>query len=347
MADTKPQPDVDAPSAAKQWLWFGIKWGLCFLVLAFVGRRAWQLWQQANWSEIPFHWGWLILAGFSYALGWLPSVWFWRRMMKRLGGKPRFDDTARAYYCGHLGKYVPGKATVLVVRSAMLKDRGSPVSVSVLTATCETLMMMATGAAVAVMLLPWLVQSDQITTWPAWIQWIVARPWLPAGIVIAGCLVLSPIIAKLLTWLAVKFTPKGITQGESRVRITPQLVMQGLAAFAGSWMLHGLSLGFTLRAVSDSVDWTALPVWTGGVAGATAIGFAALFAPGGLGVREGLLLEVLRIQPGVTPGQAVVVPILLRGIWFLSEICVAVVLYYFVRPKPPATKSLNSTPPTT
>ncbi len=338
MADSDSHPPENQPVAHasfKRFAWRAMKWGLCLLVLAFVGRRGWQLWREADWSRVHFEIGWLLLAGLAYTLGWLPSVWFWRRMIARVGGTVRFTDAARAYYCGHLGKYVPGKATVLVIRSALLKDRGAAVSVSVLTATCETLMMMATGAAVAVGLLPWLVRADQIASWPFGLRWIIAWPWLPGLIVAAVCLMLSPIIASFLTWLAVKFTPQGMLDGERRVRITPKLVIQGLAAFAGSWMLHGLSLGFTLRAVSDAVDWTSWPVWTGGVAAATSAGFAALFAPGGLGVREGLLMAVLENQPHITDAQAVMVPLLLRAVWFLSEICVAAGLFYLFTTKPP------------
>ena len=339
-SDRSPDPPPESFSPAKRWAWFFIKWTLCLLVLWFVGRRAFELWQQEDWSRIQFNIGWLVLAGVAYAAGWLPSVWYWRTMIHRVGGRVRFDDAARAHYCGHLGKYVPGKATVLVIRSALLKDRGAPVTVSVLTATCETLMMMATGAALAVALLPWLMGTEQTANLPAWGSWIMAAPWLPGLIVVLACLVLSPIIASLLTLLAVKFTPEGMMGGERRVEITPGLVIGGLAAFAGSWLLHGLSLGLTLRAVGDSMNWSAWPVWTGGVAGATAVGFAALFAPGGLGVREGLLLEVLSVQPDVTPGQAVVAPLLLRAVWFISEICLAAVLYYGVRPKP-----ASETPP--
>ncbi|MCA9071946.1 MAG: flippase-like domain-containing protein, partial [Planctomycetaceae bacterium] len=302
-------------------------------------HRAVQLWQEQeqnqDWNQIPFHPGWLVLAGLFYLVGWLPSVWFWRTMIRRVGGRVRFDDAARAYYCGHLGKYVPGKATVLVIRSALLKDRGAPISVSVLTVTCETLMMMSTGIAVAVSLLPWLVSTEQTAEWPSWAQEILKFPWLPGVIVVTSCLILSPIIASLLTLLAVKFTPKGMMGGESRVRITSQLVIQGLLAFTVSWMLHGLSLGFTLRSVSDSVSWSQWPVWTGAVAGGTSVGFAAIFAPGGLGVRELLLLTVLEAQPSIKGPQAAVVPFLFRVVSFVSEICMAVVLYYFVRGKAP------------
>lgn len=345
MSESDAHADSKTESNRPRWLWFVVKWTLCLLVLWFVGQRAIELWQEEDWSQVQFHLGWLVLAGFAYLAGWLPSVWFWRTMIHRVGGHVRFDDAARAYYCGHLGKYVPGKATVLVIRSALLKDRGAPVSVSILTATCETLMMMAVGAALGVALFPWLMGTEETANLPAWGRWLLAVPWLPGVLVAVGCIVFTPIIALLLTLMAGKFTPAGLLEGEEKVRITPGLVYRGLGAFTLSWILHGLSLGLTLRAVGDSMHWANWPVWTGGVAGATAIGFAALFTPGGLGVREGLLLEVLSVQPNVTPGQAVAGPLLLRAVWFISEICLAAVLYYCVREQSPNHSDTKSAEP--
>jgi hypothetical protein len=63
-------------------------------------------------------------------------------------------------------------------------------------------------------------------------------------------------------------------------------------------------------------------------------------------VREGLLMAVLEQQPDVTGGQAVIVPLLLRAVWFLSEVAVAAALYYSIRPRMPSSASseLGGTP---
>jgi uncharacterized membrane protein YbhN (UPF0104 family) len=85
----------------------------------------------------------------------------------------------------------------------------------------------------------------------------------------------------------------------------------------------------TIRAVSDeAIDFANWPVWTGAVALATSIGFIAVFAPGGFGVREGLLFEVLRTQPEIGAKQAIVVAVLLRLTWLAAEIIAAIGLYY-------------------
>jgi hypothetical protein len=71
---------------------------------------------------------------------------------------------------------------------------------------------------------------------------------------------------------------------------------------------------------------------------ATSLGFLVLFAPGGLGVREGILLVILSSQPDISPQTAVVATALTRVVSFLSELAVSSILYFGFRP-PPFTSS--------
>lgn len=326
-----------APRSAARRTWPVLKWLLFGVVIWFVGRRAYVLWEQDKRAlyEIEVHVGWLVLAGVVYVLGWLPSVWYWRTLMQRLGGTISFRDTLRAYYCGHLGKYVPGKAAVLVIRSAMMKERGSGAAAAAVSATIETLLMIGTGAAVALALTP-LVLTDSLTrTCPAWLQPVIGRPGTSAAVTIGLLLLAFPVLSHVLTYIAERMTPRAFLEGPAVARIETKLVAGGVLAFIVSWAVHGLTLGLTLRAVSgkplDLADW---PVWTGSVAAATVAGFVVILAPGGLGVREGLLIELLRVQPGVGSKLAIAAAVLLRVVWFLAEITAAVVLYYMVRPRP-------------
>ncbi len=63
----------------------------------------------------------------------------------------------RAYFVSQLGKYVPGKAWVILMRVGMLRHdaHAHPIPVAV-TATYETLCSMAAGALLGVLLLPQL-----------------------------------------------------------------------------------------------------------------------------------------------------------------------------------------------
>ena len=99
--------------------------------------------------------------------------------------------------------------------------------------------------------------------------------------------------------------------------------------FVCTWMLHGLSLGFSLRAIGDGpfvMDYANWMLWTCAVAGATSAGFFVLFAPGGLGVREGLLIATLQ---GTVGGRvAVAAAAVYRIVCFSSELIAAAILYW-------------------
>jgi hypothetical protein len=319
-----------------------LKWLLFALVVGFVFTRGRALWLKDGEAIRAAEWDgrWLFAAAGAYALGWLPSVWFWRKLMQRLGGRLSYLDTARAYYCGHLGKYVPGKASVVVIRAALIKQRGYRAAPAALTVTYETLVLMAAGMAVAVALGPWLIRDAKPDALPGWLLSAASIPWLAPLVVAVLSVALLPVVSWLFSVVAEKMTPRDLLESQGPVRIESSLLASGLSAFVAGWFLHGLSLGCTLCAVTGQpFDITNWPVWTAATSLATSVGFLAIFAPGGLGVREGLLFESLSIQPGISASQAIVAAVFLRLVWFVTEIVVAAVLYYTVRARPENSES--------
>ncbi|MCC7421466.1 MAG: flippase-like domain-containing protein [Planctomycetaceae bacterium] len=333
-SDTDHASAAARPRRRRAW-WPWVKWSLCVAVVVFVVRRASRYWEQdgASLAQLSLEWRWLVPAIVTYLAGWLPSVWFWQRMMERMGARLRWRDTARAYYCGHLGKYVPGKATVLVIRSALIRERGFAAAPAALTVTYETLAMMGSGCAVAAALAPELIPQDRLDALPGWVLSLLSPPWVPAILVLLSTAAVLPLISIIFTQIARRMTPAELLVEGRTPQIDSILLAGGLAAFVVSWMLHGLSLGCTLRAVGASevtlADW---PAWTGAVSFSTAIGFAVLFAPGGIGVREGLMIEALRAQPHLSSEHAVAATVLLRILWLAAEVIAAGGLYYCIRP---------------
>lgn len=319
----------------RKWWWYGLKWGLCVTVLIFVGQRAWGLWQRDEWQHLSLSPGWLMAALLAYLAGWLPSAWYWRHLMRQFGCELRLSEVLRSYYCGHLGKYVPGKAGVLLIRAGMIPGRKCRAAVSAVTAAVETLLMMGTGLALGLAFFPLL-------NWPPVLSEYVALPIVVPLVVAVLLLAGLPLIALLLRQLAWVMTPRDLS-GEQRVGgVNTRLVAVGIGVFCLSWTLHGLSLGLTLRAFSpESAGWHQWGLWSGSVALATALGFIAVFAPGGIGVREGLLIEILRVQPGIGEREAVSAAVLLRLIWVVAEILAAVALYYLVKPDSSPIRSQN------
>jgi len=313
----------------RRWAWRIVKWGLCAAVVTFVALRAYRLWNRDELQNLTVSFGWLLAAVVVYLVGWIPSVWYWRRLMQAFGSEVGSLDAARAYYCGHLGKYVPGKAGVLLIRAGMMKSRGATPAVAAVTATVETLLSMGVGLIVGLALFP-------LINWPPGLAERVPHPAVIPGLVVGLVLLSLPVIALLLRHFAWVMSPRQNPQDERHVVINARHVGIGIGVFCLSWALHGFSLALILRAIAPSASPIAQwPMCAGAVSLATSVGFLAVFAPGGIGVREALLMEILRVQPGVNAVQAVLAAVLLRLVWLTAEILAAITLYYTRRTTPP------------
>src|SRR5262249_27330391 len=92
---------------------------------------------------------WLIGAAVLYLAGLGFSMYFWFRLLRALDQQPALPAMIRAYYIGHLGKYVPGKAWALLLRTTLAGGPGVRLSVAAMTAVYETLTTMAAGSLLA------------------------------------------------------------------------------------------------------------------------------------------------------------------------------------------------------
>ncbi|MEQ8633264.1 lysylphosphatidylglycerol synthase transmembrane domain-containing protein [Gimesia maris] len=330
MSDNSAVPAKTTGSALARKL---TKWGLLALVLYFVWKQGAQLYeqQQEAISDIQISPGWLILSGICYFIAWLPSVWFWQKLMLASGETVGFWPTARAYYCGHLGKYIPGKVTVLLIRATLLKESGVRVSVAAVTAAYETLAVMGVGLVLFLALIPFVIDASQLDEWPAWVQYIQSHPFVVPTVILIVLFVSLPLVARLLNLFSKKFTRSNVeaTAEEPQPEFSLRLLYAGVLIFLLSWSLHGLSLGLTLASISDQglvlQEW---PRWMAAVSAAYALGFLALFAPAGLGVREGLISAILAGSAVIGDVNAFVAAILIRIVSFASELLSAFVLYY-------------------
>lgn len=328
MPDTSATP----PSRSKRWWWPLVKWPLFLILMAFIARRAVDLWRTSPPTALELRAGWLIPAAVLYVAGWLPSAWFWRAMLLRFEQHAPVGLILRAYYVGHLGKYVPGKALVLVIRGALLKPAGVSPLVGAITAAYETLVSMAAGAALAAALAPLVIPDSLWSRLPDIVQPLRQQFLAVPLLVLIATLVSTPFSAWLFSRVGRKAVPAG--EDSTNTTISAGLVIQGLILTSLGWCCHALSLGCTLQALSNGpIPWGQFPVWLASAALSTVLGFVILVAPGGLGVREWVLVEMLKDQPGIGPEKAIVAAGLLRLVWFATELIAAGVLYLW-RPKP-------------
>ncbi len=327
-----------APTGRKR-LWAAVRLTLTALVLGFVVWQAVDLWRSTPDAKIELSAGWLVAAGAFYATAWLPSVWLYKALLDRMGDRVGWAAVARAYYVGHLGKYVPGKALVVLIRGQMIQAAGGRFRAAALAVLYETVVLMAAGVYVGVALAGFLLPDDPAKasdTLRPLLEWgvvrpLVARPALLPLVVLVWVVATLPFASRAFAFLADKAAPAQADAALER-RIDWRLIGAGLLGFVPAWGLQGAALWAVLRGTGAAVGPSELLACAAAAGLATAAGFIVMIAPGGLGVRELVLIEALRLLPGVSPPQAAAAAFLMRAVTLVAEVVMAVAAYYGLRP---------------
>lgn len=254
----------------------------------------------------------LLCSGLLYLLGLGFAASFWLWLMRRLNQSIPTLAGIRGYYISHLGKYVPGKGLALVLRTTFAVDAGAKASLSALSAVYETLTFMASGALIAVVLLPWMTTDQGNLIWSA------------LGLLaLAGIPILPGVFNRIVRKMAGRFL-----KDENPPQLRNTSLLFGLGLTSIGWLFLGASFFVLWKAVySETISWNLESYLrcVCVVALSYVAGFLALFTPGGLGVRELLLQQLL--APSLGP-RAVVLVLLLRLLWTVAELLMTVIVFW-------------------
>lgn len=305
------------PPHVKKRLLLAAKILIFALVVWFVRGTLVDAWQQLGEHEWSLKPGWLLAACGLYLLGLLPAGLFWWRILRVCGQSARLGETLRAYYIGHLGKYVPGKAMVVILRAGLIHGRRADPGVAAAGVFAETLTMMAVGACLAAAVLAVQVRDAPELFWGA------------VGLAVASAAPTIPPVFHRLARLA------GVGRSEPAARENLQRL--GYATLLGGWIamllvwgLLGLSLWATVRALGGAAGGP-LEHFSGYLAAvslAMVAGFLSLI-PGGLGVRDVVLLRMTARLLPLGAAEAALAAVMLRLVWLLSELAISAILYVY------------------
>lgn len=252
------------------------------------------------------------LAALSYLVGLACFGLFWHQALLSMGQRPTMLESFRSYTLSHLGKYVPGKALVVIIRSDRVSSSRVNRSVAVAAVFVETLGMMAVGGILASVM---LIAGHWHTPHSEWLI------WLAVGLAVGSGVAASPPMFRFVLRSLSK-RRKLSALNKSINGLTWQFLAKGWLLAAMGWMLFGGSMVFLLLAfptlegskqfdIADSLQIIAA------VALSMVAGFVSLL-PGGAGVREMVLSAIL--IPLIGPVSAIISAVSLRVVWLLCEL---------------------------
>ncbi|WP_165245063.1 lysylphosphatidylglycerol synthase transmembrane domain-containing protein [Paludisphaera soli] len=319
-----------------------LKAAVAVLVFWGVGRHVARTWDELSRDGATPRiepW-WLALSGLAYLIGLVLCGAFYRDVLTASPTPIGLFPAVRAYLISHLGKYVPGKAVVVVMRAALSTPYGARASTSAVATFYETLVMMASGALIAALIFASGGDSPVIALDREVLGFREVRAFVLFALIAGGLsaafltVVAPPVFRRLAGVFARKVPGMGV---DALSDFTWGLMARGLALTGISWLFLGLSQVAAAKGLSGmgspELDLTVIPVAVASVALATVAGFVVAVAPGGLGVRESVLMYAL--GPAFGPGRAVAAALMLRLVWVAVEALAALVLGPLGRPAKP------------
>jgi uncharacterized membrane protein YbhN (UPF0104 family) len=230
--------------------------------------------------------------------GFYGGVVTWRKVLARSGFESRFSECLASMGLSVFGKYVPGKFWLILGRAAYIAERRRAPIGEVSTASLnDQFIGLWSGLLLGTIGLLW-VGGIRLYGWLTLIAWLAMT-----------LLAFSPVVHRLVEMLLASLLRRNIKIPALDLKSTLRILPWAL----GYWAVW--SIGFLLLAQALS-KW-GIPLSAGlGFPLAGSLGVLAVIAPGGLGVREGVIVGYLTLA-GIPLPQALAVSVASR-LWFLA-----------------------------
>ena len=281
---------------ARRWLW-ALQGLVTLAVVGFVGRSIVRNWTEFRSLHVVLSIapGWIAAAVamvfFTYAM----QVESWRRILAGWGQHLEFGPAARTWSVANLGRYVPGKVwsvAGLVVLAQRAGVQAGPAAASA-----------------------FVIQAVSLGSGVATVAAATPHSAPPLRLALAG-------LAAAATILVLAWRPTALWLGRWVRAFAPLEPLSLSAVLAAtvltvlSWGTYGAALWMLARGLIPDAS---LPLGTaiGAFTLGYILGLLALFAPGGVGVRELVLIGLL--APFLGSGGAVAVSVASRVLLTITE----------------------------
>ena len=296
---TMHNDNVQKPSVEKRW------YSRILLLAVLLGVSYYIFTAINDLTQLDYHinWIYLCLSFFFTLVAYLVQLGIWLFLARSFGIKVSFLAAANAWNLSQLGKYLPGKIGLLLIRMNIHSE--VPKRVIAVATGVEFITAMASACFLV------LISIVFIPGWPS-----SSLRWIALILAFLCFIILYPPILKTLTnWTFKLIKREPLNDMPSYILL---LKLVGVNILVG--LPYGLGLFFAFNCFYP-IGWNYFFIITAVYYAAALIGVAAIFAPAGIGVREGIVFLIL---PALISRSVVIfATILTRIIITIAEIFLA------------------------
>jgi hypothetical protein len=268
-------------------------------VIYFIWRNTGQILRY----DFQFRWSYLIASFFAAITTFLLNFYIWAKLAESFSLKADTIKSGKAWFLSQLGKYVPGKVGLLLVRLNAYKGY-SKKKIAVATG----IEYIASFASACILILVAIASAPQLI--PSFVRWFA----------VFGLLFLLIFLYPTLLMRIVNWGFKLIKRSPIEEMPSYREILRFVCAYTCSGLIGGFS-AFLLFNSFAPLHINHFLTLTGTFYAAGLVGIAAVFAPSGIGVREGVLCLIL---PAFIPKPTVIVgAIAMRLITTVAELILA------------------------
>lgn len=306
--------NTTAPNSPKHWWRVAVRWILAVAILWFLGSRLVDDWPAVRAAADSLRYGWLAIGVVPGLLYFPLRVAAWRSILNQVGVLTSFGQAARVWMNGEIIRYIPGNVWSVLGRVAQAEQLGTSRAVVFASMVLETLLLLLASAGVSAVGLMVYAAYD-----------FPGRSFLLLGLV--GLTVVAAAARWLNVWLRLVERLLRRSQGVGRLtssfRPFTQMTLSWIA-----YALFQLAVAMSLGAVPNGPAAIAL---IGIFTLSWLIGYVSFITPSGLGVREVVLVWLLR--PYVDQPTALLIAVMSRVLMIFMELAVFAAVHVSTRPR--------------
>jgi uncharacterized membrane protein YbhN (UPF0104 family) len=304
---------VSQPGPPRRLLPAVARWAIVLLIFLFIGRSLVVNWDELSQVELHFDIALLVLSMVILFLWMLGQALIWHLLTVTNGVGIRPTRAIAAWFYSQLGKYLPGKIFLYLGRLHFYVREGKgagPVTVAF------GVEMVGNFAASIFMVLVAVMTADVPALDPY--RWLL---------VVALIGLLASLHPRLIGWL-VALAAKVLRRKPFQITMGYGQLLRYVGLYVVNWLVFGLALYVFIRSFYP-LEFSSIVYLAGAFSFASMVGILAVFAPSGLGVREGVLAVFLN---QVMPTSVALVVSVATRLWLtVIELLSAGVVYLVAR----------------